>query len=46
MGRSYNLWIPEEFKEFEKAGGHTDKYPIVVGNASKWAIEILLREDS
>ncbi|MCW3975272.1 MAG: C-GCAxxG-C-C family protein [Candidatus Bathyarchaeota archaeon] len=46
MGRSYNLWIPEELKEFEKARGHTDKCPIVVGNTSKWAIEVLLRENS
>lgn len=46
MGRSYNLWDPEEFKEFEKAGGHTDKCPIVVGNASKWTVEILLGENS
>jgi len=44
MGRSYNLWDPEEFKEFEKAGGHADKCPVVVGNATKWAVEILLRE--
>ena len=45
MGRSYDLLDPEEFKEFEKAGGHTDKCPIVVGNASKWTVKILLREE-
>ena len=42
MGRSYNLWDPEEFKEFEKAGGHKNKCPVVVGNAARWAVEILL----
>ena len=44
MGRSYNLWDPEEFKEFEKAGGHKEKCPVVVGNAARWAVEILLME--
>ncbi len=42
MGRSYNLWDPKEREEFNKAGGHTDKCPDVVGKAAKWTVEILL----
>ena len=41
MGRSFNLFDPKEWAEFEKAGGHTEKCPSVVGNATRWAIEIL-----
>jgi len=44
MGRSYNFWDPKEREEFEKAGGHTDKCPNVVGKAAKWVVEILLDE--
>ena len=44
MGRSFNLWDREDYKAFLEAGGHTDKCPVVVGNAAKWAVEILLRE--
>ncbi len=44
MGRSYNFWDPKEREEFNKAGGHTDKCPDVVGRAAKWTAEILLDE--
>lgn len=42
FGRTFNLWNPGEFEEFEKAGGHTEKCPSVVGNAARWAVELLL----
>ncbi|MEM2106277.1 MAG: C-GCAxxG-C-C family protein [Candidatus Bathyarchaeia archaeon] len=41
MGRSFNLWDPKDREAFEKAGGHTDKCPDVVGKAAKWTVEIL-----
>ena len=44
MGRSYDFWNPKEREEFDKAGGHTDKCPDVVGNAAKWTVEILMDE--
>ena len=44
MGRSYDFWNPKEREEFDKAGGHTDKCPDVVGKAAKWTVEILLDE--
>ena len=44
FGRSFNLWDATDYEEFEKAGGHTEKCPSVVGNATKWAVEILLEQ--
>ena len=44
MGRSYDFWNPKEREEFDKAGGHTDKCPDVVGKAAKWTVEILMDE--
>jgi C_GCAxxG_C_C family probable redox protein len=44
FGRPFYLRDPEEFAKFEKAGGHYDKCPAVVGNASRWVAEILLDE--
>lgn len=44
MGRSYDLWDPKEREMFDKAGGHTDICPDVVGKAAKWTVEILLDE--
>ncbi|MEM2962533.1 MAG: C-GCAxxG-C-C family protein [Candidatus Bathyarchaeia archaeon] len=42
LGRSFNLWDPEEHEGFVKAGGHEDdKCPSVVGNSAKWVVEIL-----
>ena len=41
FGRSFNLRDPNEYKEYEKAGGHATKCPSVVGNAAKWTVEIL-----
>jgi C_GCAxxG_C_C family probable redox protein len=44
MGRSYDFWNPKEREEFDKAGGHTEKCPDVVGKAAKWTVEILMDE--
>jgi len=44
LGRSYNFWDPKDREEFEKAGGHAEKCPDVVGKAARWAVEILLSE--
>jgi len=42
MGRSFNFWDPKEREEFDRAGGHTDKCPDVVGKTARWTVEILL----
>jgi len=44
FGRTYYLPDPDEFQKFLKAGGHSDptKCMHIVGNASKWTMEILL----
>lgn len=42
FGRSFNLWDPSEYKEFEKMGGHKDKCPEVVGKVARWVAEMLL----
>jgi hypothetical protein len=39
MGRSFNLY--EEWNEFLAAGGHSTACTVVVGNASKWAAELI-----
>ena len=42
FGRTFDLWDLKDREEFEKAGGHIDKCPSVVGKAAKWVTEILL----
>jgi len=42
FGRTFNLLDPADYAEFEKAGGHVDKCPVVSGNTAKWAAEILV----
>ena len=44
MGRSFNMWDPKDFREFENAGGHTDKCTAVAGVAARIAAEILLED--
>lgn len=41
FGRSFNLWDPKEYKEFEKAGAHTSHCTEVVGKAARWAAEVV-----
>ena len=45
-GRSFNLQEPSEWDAFMEAGAHTDptKCMSVVGNAARWAIEILIEK--
>jgi endoglucanase Acf2 len=42
--RKFNLWDKEEKQLFELAGAHDDKCTSVVGNASSWAMSIILDE--
>ena len=42
FGRTFDLLDPKDYTEFEKAGAHVDKCPVVSGNAAKWAAEIIL----
>jgi len=42
FGRHFYFPDPEDMEKFEKAGGHEDKCPHVVGNAARWVMEILL----
>jgi len=41
FGRPYYLPDMDDMKKFEKAGGHSDKCPEVVGKAARWAAEII-----
>ena len=43
-GKAFNLWDPDEYKEFDKAGGHTDKCTDVSGKVARWVAEILLEQ--
>jgi len=42
FGRHYYPVDPDDLVKFEKAGGHEDKCPSIVGSASRWVMEILL----
>jgi C_GCAxxG_C_C family probable redox protein len=42
FGRAYELADPKEFEKFVKAGGHSEKCPLVVGKAASWVAEIIL----
>ena len=44
MGRSYRLSNPNEWEQFLKAGGHSDKCPAVVGRAARWTAQLLIEE--
>lgn len=46
FGKSFNMWIVEDYKEFERLGGHQDKCPIVTGNVAKWTAEIMMEEEN
>ena len=43
--RWFNIGVPEEREEFEKAGGHSDICPDVVGKACVWAAESILEKE-
>jgi hypothetical protein len=44
FGRSFNLQYPADWQAFLDAGAHTDptKCMSIVGNAARWALEILI----
>jgi C_GCAxxG_C_C family probable redox protein len=44
FGRSFNLLDRSEWEAFDNAGAHIDKCPSVVGNATRWTVEILLEQ--
>jgi C_GCAxxG_C_C family probable redox protein len=46
MGRSFYLFDPEQWDAFEKAGGHNEKCPSVVGNATRWAVEMMEEQET
>jgi C_GCAxxG_C_C family probable redox protein len=41
FGRAFNLWDAEDYREFEKMGGHESKCPDVCGKVARWTAEIL-----
>ncbi len=44
FGREFRLYIPEEFKAFEEAGGHSEEgCPTVVYKGAKLAADFVLR---
>ena len=44
FGRSYDFWNPEEKILMEKSGAHDTISPSIIGNATSWAVEIILEE--
>lgn len=44
FGRSYNLKDAQDKNIFEKAGGHKDKCPSVVGKSCSWTARIILKQ--
>jgi C_GCAxxG_C_C family probable redox protein len=44
FGRTFNLLNLKDYSEFEKAGAHIDKCPVVCGKVARWAAEIILDE--
>jgi len=44
FGRYFDKKKPEDRKEKDRLGGHTEKCPMVVGRAARWATELILEE--
>jgi C_GCAxxG_C_C family probable redox protein len=44
MGRSFNLLNPEDWQDFEAAGGHDTHCPDVVGTATRIVVEMILEK--
>lgn len=44
FGRNFNLRDQEDREEYEKAGGHEDKCPSVVGKSCCWTAKIILEQ--
>ncbi len=45
MGRPFYIEDPDEFQKFEDAGAHDSKCTDVVGQASRWAAEIIAESE-
>jgi hypothetical protein len=43
MGRSFYLFDQEDWDAFEKIGGHNSVCPAVVGKATQWATELIMK---
>jgi C_GCAxxG_C_C family probable redox protein len=44
FGRYFDKKNPEDRKEKNRLGGHTEKCPMVVGKAARWVTELILEE--
>lgn len=44
FGRTFDLLDPKDYSEFEKAGAHVDKCPVVSGKVARWTAEIILND--
>jgi C_GCAxxG_C_C family probable redox protein len=44
MGRSFDLWDPEQKKQFEAAGGHEWACTTVIGKSVQWTTALILAE--
>ncbi|HHT02145.1 MAG TPA: C_GCAxxG_C_C family protein [Firmicutes bacterium] len=44
MGRSFDLFDPDDYKAFLAAGGHDDKCTAVAGKTARMAVELLMEE--
>jgi C_GCAxxG_C_C family probable redox protein len=44
MGRGFDLWDPEDKASFEKKGAHDNICPSVIGNAVRWAAQLILEK--
>lgn len=42
FGRVYHFLDGDEYREYEEAGGHSEKCPAIVGQGAAWLAEILL----
>ena len=45
FGRAFDLLNPVDREAFDTAGAHIDKCTSVVGNAAKWAVEIIMEQE-
>jgi|WetSurMetagenome_2_1015567.scaffolds.fasta_scaffold22966_2 C_GCAxxG_C_C family probable redox protein len=42
FGRKFDQWDDDDFQEFLRLGGHTDKCTSVAGNVASWTTEIIV----
>ncbi len=42
MGKSFDIWDPVDYREFEGEGGHDDKCPFVAASVAKWTVLLIL----